>query len=190
MAILDIPSIGIHDMVVVEGTSPENLTLGPGHSARHPAARARPGCQRDLRPAATFGAPFAHLDDAAPGDDHRTITGQGESTYGVAAFGSSQPCAVEDRRRTGCCCSPPASPVVPSYYVEVDARPGLAARSPSPGGRPVINASELALASDGGALVLTLHLGAGPGPGLGRRAPWPRVRWSPWAAYLAPCRWC
>ena len=31
IAILDIPSIGIHDMVVVEGTSPENLTLGPGH---------------------------------------------------------------------------------------------------------------------------------------------------------------
>lgn len=31
VAVLDIPSIGVRNMVVVEGTSPENLTLGPGH---------------------------------------------------------------------------------------------------------------------------------------------------------------
>jgi sortase A len=31
VAVLDIPGIGVRNMVVVEGTSPENLTLGPGH---------------------------------------------------------------------------------------------------------------------------------------------------------------
>jgi sortase A len=42
IAILDIPTIGIHDMVVVEGTSPENLTLGPGH-LRDTRIQGRPG---------------------------------------------------------------------------------------------------------------------------------------------------
>jgi sortase A len=31
VAVLGIPGIGVRNMVVVEGTSPENLTLGPGH---------------------------------------------------------------------------------------------------------------------------------------------------------------
>jgi len=31
VALLSIPAIGISAMVVVEGTTPENLTLGPGH---------------------------------------------------------------------------------------------------------------------------------------------------------------
>ncbi|MGN6792493.1 MAG: hypothetical protein ACTHJW_08900, partial [Streptosporangiaceae bacterium] len=31
VAILNIPAIGITNMIVVEGTSPENLELGPGH---------------------------------------------------------------------------------------------------------------------------------------------------------------
>src|SRR6202035_1267988 len=31
VAILNIPSIGVRDLVVVQGTTPENLTAGPGH---------------------------------------------------------------------------------------------------------------------------------------------------------------
>ena len=35
VAILTIPSIGVRDLIVVQGTSPQNLTLGPGHKALH-----------------------------------------------------------------------------------------------------------------------------------------------------------
>src|SRR5262249_40506663 len=31
VAVLNIPAIGVRDMVVVQGTSAENMTLGPGH---------------------------------------------------------------------------------------------------------------------------------------------------------------
>ena len=100
VAILDIPSIGIKDMVVVEGTSPENLTLGPGLLR---APDARPGGGREIfGRRATFGAPFARLDQLRKGDIIGTITGQGMSSYEVVAFGSSRRYASRTRPRTGC----------------------------------------------------------------------------------------
>ena len=77
IAILDIPSIGIHDMVVVEGTSPENLTLGPGHRRDTPYP-GQAGVSQIFGRRATFGAPFARLAELRPGDFIETITGQGE----------------------------------------------------------------------------------------------------------------
>src|SRR5215470_9880141 len=84
IAVIDIPSIGIHDMVVVEGTSPENLTLGPGHLRDTPFP-GQAGVVEIYGRRATFGAPFADLDQLRPGAFIETITGQGESTYTVVA---------------------------------------------------------------------------------------------------------
>ena len=181
IAILDIPSIGIHDMVVVQGTSPENLTLGPGHLRATPYP-GQAGVSQIYGCRATFGGPFAHLDDLRPGAFIETITGQGEATYTVAAVGDSQ-VRIQDPAPNKLLLFTASSPVFPSYYVEVDAHLTTAPR-PSPGVVHVINGPELVMATDSGALVLTwtwtlaLALVAAVGT-------WAATRWSPWAAYLA-----
>jgi len=181
IAVLDIPSIGIHGMVVVEGTSPENLTLGPGHLRATPYP-GQAGVSQIYGRRATFGGPFAHLDDLRPGAFIETITGQGEATYTVAAVGDSQ-VRIQDPAPNKLLLFTASSPVFPSYYVEVDAHLTTAPR-PSPGVVHVINGPELVMATDSGALVLTwtwtlaLALVAAVGT-------WAATRWSPWAAYLA-----
>lgn len=181
IAILDIPSIGIHNMVVVEGTSPENLTLGPGHMRATPYP-GQAGVSEIFGRRATFGGPFAHLADLRPGAFIETITGQGEATYTVAAVGNSK-VHIEDPAPNRLLLFTASSPIVPSYYIEVDARMTTAPRG-SPGVVHVINGPELVMASDGGALVLTwtwaLALALVSAVGT-----WGATRWSPWAAYLA-----
>ncbi len=88
VAILRIPAIGVHDLVVVEGTSPEDLTLGPGHLNDTPLP-GQAGVSEIFGRRATFGAPFARLAQLRPGDVIQVITGQGTSTYRVAAIGNS-----------------------------------------------------------------------------------------------------
>ena len=181
IAILDIPAIGIHDMVVVEGTSPEKLTLGPGHLRDTPYP-GQGGVSEIFGRRATFGGPFARLADLRPGALIEIITGQGKSTYTVAAVGNSK-VRIQDPDPNRLELFTASSPVVPSYYIEVDARLTTAPR-PSPGVARVINGSELLMGSDGGALVLTwtwalaLVLVSAAGTVAA-------TRWSPWAAYLA-----
>ncbi len=181
IAILDIPSIGIHDMVVVEGTSPENLTLGPGHLRATPYP-GQAGVSEIFGRRATFGGPFARLGDLRPGAYIETITGQGEATYMVAAVGSSK-VRIEDPAPNRLLLFTASSPVIPAYYTEVDARLTTAPR-PSPGVVHVINGPELVMASDGGTLVLTWTwaLALALVSAAGTLA---ATRWSPWAAYLA-----
>lgn len=181
IAVLDIPSIGIHNMVVVEGTSAENLTLGPGHRRDSPFPGQAGLCQIYGR-RATFGAPFARLAQLLPGDIIRVITGQGESLYAVAAFGGSGKMIV-DPAPNRLILLTASSPVVPAYYTYVDARLISTARPGRPPAR-VISTQELPMAGSRGALVLTavwalaLALVAAGGT---LAAIW----WSPWPAYLA-----
>jgi sortase A len=180
MAVVDIPSVGIHDMVVVEGTSPENLTLGPGHLRDTPFP-GQAGVVEIYGRRATFGGPFAHIDQLRPGAFIETITGQGESTYTVVAVGNSKE-RIVDPAPNKLLLFTASSPVIPSYYVEVDAHLNTAPR-PSAGVAHQINAPELVLAGDDGALVLTwtwalaLVLVSAVGT-------FAALRWSPWAAYL------
>ena len=180
IAVLDIPSIGIHGMVVVEGTSPENLTLGPGHLRDTPFP-GQAGVVEIYGRRATFGAPFANIEQLRPGAFIEIITGQGESTYTVAAVGNSKE-RIVDPAPNKLLLFTASSPVVPSYYVEVDAHLNTAPR-PSAGVAHQINAPELVLAGDDGALVLTwtwalaLVLVSAAGTIAA-------TRWSPWAAYL------
>lgn len=180
IAILDMPTIGIHDMVVVEGTSPENLMLGPGHLRDTPYPGQAGVCEIFGR-RATFGGPFARLDQLRPGAVIETFTAQGESTYTVEAVGNSKE-RIVDPAPNQLLLFTASSPVVPSYYVEVDAHLTTAPR-PSPGVVHQITAQELVLAGDNGALVLTwtwalalVLVSAG--------ATFAVARWSPWAAYL------
>jgi LPXTG-site transpeptidase (sortase) family protein len=152
VAVLNIPSIGLNDVVVVEGTSPENLTLGPGHLRNTPLP-GQTGTSVIYGRRATFGAPFASLGSLHRGDIIRVTTGQGTSSYEVVAFGSSSR-TVEDPSASRLLLVTAASAAVPTYYNYVDADMISKAKS-GPGILSAIYSDETALSGDGGALVLT-----------------------------------
>jgi LPXTG-site transpeptidase (sortase) family protein len=182
VAVLDIPAIGIRDMVVVQGTSPENMTLGPGHLRDTPMP-GQEGVSEIFGRRATFGAPFARLGELRPGDVIVTVTGQGRSVYRVAALGSSQAVRIVDPAPNRLLLVTAASPVVPSYYIEIDARLVSVTR-PGPPVVRVLNAPELALAGDDGALVLTFIWGVALAA-VSAVGTYAALRWNLWAAYLA-----
>jgi sortase A len=180
VAILNIPSIGVHDLVVVEGTSPENLTLGPGH-LRNTTLPGQGGTSVIYGRRATFGAPFSRLAQLRPGARITAITSQGTSSYTVAALGDSRR-LVENPAPNQLILLTAGSATIPAYYVDIDANLTSKAQ-PSPGGLPDITTRETALSGDPTALVLTtlwafalVLVSAG-----GTVA---AVRWSPWLVYL------
>jgi sortase A len=180
VAVLDIPSIGIRDMVVVEGTSPEDLTAGPGHLRNTPLP-GQLGMSVIFGRRVTFGAPFGRLAELRPGDKITTITQQGKSVYKVAALGDSQH-PVKDTRLNRLVLLTASSAEVPAYYLEVDADLVSTVHN-GPVQMPDIGPSEQALAGDSGALVLTMVWGlalAAAATGGAVAA----ARWSPWPVYL------
>jgi sortase A len=180
VAVLRIPAIGIHDMVVVEGTSPEDLTLGPGHLSDTPLP-GQAGVSEIFGRRQTFGAPFARLGQLRPGDVIQVITGQGTSTYRVAAVGNSA-YIINDPAPNRLVLLTASSPVVPTYYIDVDARLTSTAQNGPPVPQ-VISAPELPLSGDSGALGLIMGwalllalVSAGGTIAV--------IRWSRWPAYL------
>jgi LPXTG-site transpeptidase (sortase) family protein len=81
MAVLDIPKIGTHE-VVVEGTSGKTLTAGPGHLRTSPYP-GQAGNSVIAGRRVAYGGPFRRLDRLRPGDTITTTTGQGKATYVV-----------------------------------------------------------------------------------------------------------
>jgi hypothetical protein len=167
-------------MVVVEGTTPESLTDGPGLLRATPLP-GQAGVSEIFGRRATFGAPFGRLAQLKPGDLIEAITGQGTSTYRVAATGGSQQ-AINDPAPNRLVLLTASSPLVPSYYVDIDARLTSAA-NPAPSIPPVIGASEPALAGDTGALGLAMAWGEILIL-VSVAATIAVVRWSRWPAYL------
>ncbi|MBC7723582.1 MAG: sortase [Burkholderiaceae bacterium] len=81
VAIMDIPSIGVHE-VVAEGTSSGVLTTGPGHR-RDSVLPGQAGVSVLMGRAASYGGPFSRLQELAPGDRFTVITGQGTQDFEV-----------------------------------------------------------------------------------------------------------
>jgi sortase A len=181
VAILDIPSIGVRNLVVVEGTSPENLTLGPGH-LRSSVLPGQGGVSEIFGRRATFGAPFARLAALRRGDIIRVITGQGVSIYTVAAVGGSTR-VIRDPAPNRLDLVTASSPVIPAFFLDVDARL-TSSPHPGPGAASVITAPELVLAGDTGALGLTMAWGLALAL-VSAGGTIAASRWSPWPAYLA-----
>jgi sortase A len=181
VAILNIPAIGVRDMVVVQGTTPENLTAGPGHLPTTPMP-GQPGVAEIYGRRATFGGPFSALSRLRAGDTITAITGQGSSTYTVAALALSTK-IIQDPAPNRLLLLTASSPAIPSYYVQVDADLTSPVH-PSPGVVPAISPAELPLAGDKSALGLTAAWGLALAlvSAAGTIA---AIRWSPWAAYLA-----
>jgi sortase A len=180
VAVLDIPSIGISDLVVVEGTSPEDMMSGPGHLRNTPLP-GQLGLAVIFGRRVTFGAPFARLGSLRPGDKITTITQQGKSVYKVVAVGDSQH-PVKDTTLNRLALLTTTSASVPTYYLEVDADLVSTVHN-GPVQMPAIGPSEQALAGDSGALVLTMVWGLAlviVSVGAAVAA----ARWSPWPVYL------
>lgn len=181
IAILDFPTIGIRNLVVVEGTSPENLMLGPG-LVRNSPLPGQAGVSEIYGRLATFGAPFSHLGDLQVGDEIKVTTGQGVAIYKVAAFGDSAHVVV-DPAANRLILLTAGSPYVPTYYSYVDADL-VSTVQPQPGGLPPIYPDETPLSGDTGALVLTLLWGMALA-GVSGISALSAARWGRWPAYLA-----
>ena len=181
VAVINIPAIGIHDMVVVQGTTAENLMVGPGHRPDSPLP-GQPGVVQIYGRRATFGAPFGRLSELRRGDIIIAITGQGTSIYSVAAAAYSDK-IIEDPAPGRMLLLTASSSTVPSYYYQVDADLTSTVRA-SPGVARTVYASELPMANDTTTLAMTMvwSLALAMVAAIGTVA---ATRWSPWAAYLA-----
>jgi sortase A len=181
VAVLNIPSIGVHDMVVVEGTSAESLMRGPGHLRSTPLP-GQGGVSVIYGRRATFGAPFGRLAQLRSGDKITAITGQGTSSYEVRALGSSAR-QIDDPAPNRLLLLTAGSSTIPRYYLYADADL-LSTAQPSPGSLPDISTAETALSGDTGALALAL-LWALALVLVAAGATFAAVRWSPWLAWLS-----
>lgn len=181
VAVLTIPAIGMRNVVVVEGTSPENLMLGPGHVRDSPLP-GQAGVSVIYGRRSTFGAPFGRIPQLGLGDTIKVATGQGTSTYKVVAFGNSGH-LVENPASNQLILLTAESAAVPAYFTYVDADLTSSVQ-PEPGGLPAIYSDETALSGDNGALVTAL-LWALALAGVSAAGTFAVTRWSPWPVYLA-----
>jgi sortase A len=181
VAILNIPAIGIENMIVVEGTSPENLELGPGHVRSTPLP-GQAGVSEIFGRRATFGAPFGRLGELKRGDKVIVITGQGRASYTVVARGDSRH-LVEDPNPNRLFLFTACSAAIPTSYCYLDAELTTAPQQ-DPGGRPAITSAETPLSGDPGVLVMTM-VWAIALVMISVAGTVAAARWSPWLAYLA-----
>ncbi|MGN6794451.1 MAG: class E sortase [Streptosporangiaceae bacterium] len=181
VAILNIPAIGIKNMIVVEGTSPENLELGPGHVPNTPLPGEN-GVAEIFGRRASFGAPFGKLGELRRGEKVTIITGQGTSAYTVIARGDSGH-LVKDPAPNRLLLLTACSAVVPSTYCYLDAELTSEPQQ-DPGGRPLITAAETPLSGDSSVLALTLVWGLALVI-ISVAGTVAAARWSPWLAYMA-----
>jgi sortase A len=181
VAVMTIPAIGMRNVVVVEGTSPENLMLGPGH-VRDTPLPGQAGVSEIYGRRTTFGAPFGRIPELGLNDTIKVATGQGTSTYKVVAFGNSAH-LVQNPASNQLILLTAASATVPAYFTYVDADLTSTVQ-PEPGGLPAVYSDETALSGDDGALVTAL-LWALALAGVSAAGTFAVTRWSPWPVYLA-----
>jgi sortase A len=89
VALMSIPALGLHDVVVVDGTASGNLLDGPGHLRTTPLP-GNVGTSLVMGRSTTYGAPFGTITALRPGDSIRVVGAQGSVTY-----------VVRDLRRAG-----------------------------------------------------------------------------------------
>ncbi|MCU1394440.1 MAG: peptidase sortase [Ilumatobacteraceae bacterium] len=82
IALLQIPDIGVHNLVVVEGTSAGDLENGPGHRRDTPLP-GQVGVSVLMGRSLLFGAPFERLLELRTGAIISVTTGQGTFRYHV-----------------------------------------------------------------------------------------------------------
>ncbi|MEK2491410.1 class E sortase [Kitasatospora purpeofusca] len=149
VALLDIPAIGLHQVVVVEGTTGRDLMRGPGHR-RDTALPGQTGVAVLFGRGATFGAPFGELNKLRVGDRIEATTGQGKFTYTVNVYGDEDH-PIVDPVRNRLVLVTSDSNWIPESTVMIGARLDGDPVA-NPGGRPATVPYDKALAADKGAL--------------------------------------
>ncbi len=89
VALIDAPSVGLKQVVVIEGTAAGDLNQGPGHM-RNTVLPGQPGVSVVMGRASLFGGVFGRITQAKVGDSITITTGQGVAKY-----------LVEDVRHVG-----------------------------------------------------------------------------------------
>lgn len=84
LALINAPQAGLHNVVIVEGTTSSDLRLGPGHKRDTPLP-GQAGISEVFGRSTTFGGPFADVPGLLPGDHFSVTTGQGVFDYKVDA---------------------------------------------------------------------------------------------------------
>jgi sortase A len=93
VVMLDATQAGMHGVIVVEGTSSDELLAGPGHLRDTPLP-GQAGQSVLIGRSTTAGAPFGGLTRLRPGDTITATTGQGTFRYRVTSLltaGETQP---------------------------------------------------------------------------------------------------
>jgi sortase A len=122
VAYIEIPSIGVHE-VVGEGTTPGVLFNGPGHRRDTPLP-GQIGTSVLLGRRAAFGGPFADISGLSKGDTIAVTTGQGIFHYkvlGVRHEGDTNPAPPDTGSARVVLATAAGTPFLPDGVVFVDA---------------------------------------------------------------------
>lgn len=82
VGVMSMPSVGLRDEVIVEGTAADQLTSGPGHRRDTPLP-GQAGVSLVYGRATLFGGPFGDIARARAGDTITVRTGEGLAKYVV-----------------------------------------------------------------------------------------------------------
>jgi sortase A len=181
IALLDIPAVHVKNVVIVEGTSPETMTLGPGHLRDTPFP-GQGGISVVFGRRATFGAPFADVPRLKKGDLITTVTSQGPARYEVIAVSDSSKPVPFSEISNQLLLLTADSQITPVHYIEVEAKL-VSHPQPESGYVPLVGPSEVALGRDPYALIpamawaIALAAAALVGSLLA-------ARWSRWGAWI------
>lgn len=122
MAVLEIPYLGLHE-VVFEGTTSGVLQSGPGHR-RDTVLPGQAGTSVIMGRQAAYGAPFGRLELLQPGEPFTVTTGQGAHTYhvtGIRRAGDPQPAVLADGEGRLTLVTAYGNPFRPDEVLRVDA---------------------------------------------------------------------
>lgn len=187
VALLSIPSLGLSDVVVVEGTTSGQTMAGPGHR-RDTVLPGQPGASLLFGRQAAFGGPFGSASALQPGDGISVTTGQGVAEYvvfGVRREGDPLPPPLDQGEGRLTLVTADGTPYLPSGVVRIDAR---LVSPPQQAVAPPVTAAglapdEAAMAGDPSAWLGVLLWGQGLLLAA-LAVTWAKVRWGAWQAWV------
>jgi sortase (surface protein transpeptidase) len=180
VAALDIPRLGLNQVIVVEGTSARDMTEGPGHRA-DTVLPGQAGVSVIYGRRVTFGAPFAHLMQLQVGDKITATTGQGVATYRVSSFGdATNPAPANSANRLVLATADSSG--VPNESISLSA--DLTSTPQTSGGVAAVGPNEASMAGEVDASLLPALLWSQLLLALAIVTPIAAHRWSPLATYL------
>ncbi len=181
VAAISIPRLGLSQTVVVEGTSAQDLTLGPGHR-RDTVLPGQTGVSVIYGRRVSFGGPFEHLMQLQVGDVITATTGQGVSRYRVSSFGdATHPAPANSANRLVLATADSTGWPHQSVSVSADL---LTTPQPAGPARPGIPSDEDSMAGGLGASALSALLWSQALLAIAILVPIAAVRWSPIGTYM------